>query len=107
MDQLNSNTLTERIIEYIKTKFIGERVFFLPFQWLINKIHDDSMASFIIPTCPGNLCTFEKTTNCKTCDFPCYQHREWFWKTEGSDTVCAGYTLCICTYGPPTEFCCK
>ena len=25
-----------KIIDYIKTKFIGERIFFLPFQWLRN-----------------------------------------------------------------------
>ena len=28
-----------KIIENIKTKFLGERIFFLPLQWLGNKVH--------------------------------------------------------------------
>jgi len=51
----------DELKEAIRAKFIGERAFLLPFQWLRNKIHDDSMASIIYPTCYGNWCTYEKT----------------------------------------------
>jgi len=69
--------IREKIKDIIKTRFIGERVFFLPFRWL--KILGSKYN--------------EKLNN-------------WFLKTEGSDTICAGYTLCICTYGNPTNLCC-
>ena len=29
--------IREKIVDFIKTRFIGERVFFLPFQWLRNR----------------------------------------------------------------------
>ena len=50
------------IIENIKTKYIGERVFFLPFQFLSlkwQKLTDDSLPNF----------SFEDCETMKTCDY--------------------------------------
>jgi len=42
------------------TRFVGERIFFLPFQWIKNKIYNDLAGSILIPyTCPGTY----------TCDY--------------------------------------
>ena len=53
-------------IKDLTTKFLKTRIF-LPFQWLRNKIHTDSMASIVSPTCYGWPCTYEKTANPCTC----------------------------------------
>ncbi len=50
------------IIENIKTKYIGERAFFLPFQFLSlkwQKLTDDSLPNF----------SFEDCETMKTCDY--------------------------------------
>lgn len=53
----------EKLKENIKARFIGERVFFLPFGFLRNKIQDNSLASIII------LCTWE--SECYTSPYQC------------------------------------
>ena len=45
------------LIENIKTKFLGDRIFFVPFQWIRNKINDDSIISRFCITCKANPCT--------------------------------------------------
>ena len=51
------NERLDELKEIIKSKFIGERLFFLPFQWLRNKTHDNVAASIVIKfTCYGYSC---------------------------------------------------
>jgi len=61
-------------LQDLTTRFIRQRVFFLPFQWLRSKIYEDSMGSVLSPTCINWLCTYEKTTDCATCDL-CTYHK--------------------------------
>jgi len=59
------------LIENIKTKFLGSRIFFLPFQWsIINILNRDA-------TCSATYCDTEYCTYCdcstmheKTCFLP-------------------------------------
>lgn len=44
--------IREKMGDFIR-KFVGEQLFFLPFQWIRNKIHDDSTVDLSILTkCP-------------------------------------------------------
>ena len=44
------------IIDYIKTKFFGERIFFLPFQWLRNGEEQPIRATMGCKTFPVSTC---------------------------------------------------
>ena len=62
----------EKIGEYIKTKFIGARLFFLPFQWIKNQIFENELVT------DQPRCTYDSTPTCKqyyTCFHP--PNRNW------------------------------
>ena len=52
-----------QVLDNIKTKYVGQRVFFLPFQWIRFKIERESLASIIYPTCESNPCTYGTKTD--------------------------------------------
>jgi len=57
----------EELKENIKARFVGERVFFLPFQWLKNLIIEHGAAT------ESPNCTYDKTPTCMrypTCYVP-------------------------------------
>ena len=64
-----NGAIRDKIGDFVR-RFVGERVFFLPFNWLRYKIFDDSMSSLFNPTCFNWPCTYEDTTNCDTCIYP-------------------------------------
>ena len=50
-----------KIIEYLKTKFLGDRIFFLPFQWLKNR--NGGSGNFYTQLVD---CTFDNGPGCPT-----------------------------------------
>ncbi len=73
----------ERILtlkETIKAKFLGERLFFLPFQWLkdghqSHRFETEKHATQVCPTCPGTVCMtnicYETQCLCQTQSSDC------------------------------------
>ena len=61
-----------KIIDYIKTRFLGDRLFFLPFQWLRDKEGSSvrqriMFKSLVMPSCYTDWCA-----NYNTCKPDCY-----------------------------------
>jgi hypothetical protein len=51
----------------LKARFVGERLFFLPFNWLKNNIQGQTLDSIVVPTNCQSSCTYEKTDTCYNC----------------------------------------
>ncbi len=61
------------IIDYIKTRFLGDRIFFLPFQWIRDRIDDYQQPYTKGSTCsgPGVKCTIYQWTCPTECPQNC------------------------------------